>query len=203
MRYNRAGFPLAAFTAGFAYLILSHPGEFSVMSDIKGRGLWFEEFTEGLSVETRSRTITEADLVNFAGVSGDFNPMHTDAEYAKNTQFGARVAHGGLIFAIATGLSYQLGFLEGTVIAFTGFDWKLRAPVYIGDTIKVIATVSKRREMAAAGGGFVTFDVKVVNQKGDITQKGEWVIMVRSKAAAPSGLDGLSDAKSADPMGTG
>ncbi len=157
------------------------------MSDIKGRGLWFEEFTEGLSMETRSRTITEADLVNFAGVSGDFNPMHTDAEYAKNTQFGARVAHGALIFSIATGLAYQLGFLEGTVIAFTGFDWKLRAPVYIGDTIKVTATVSKRREMAAAGGGFVTFDVKVVNQKGDITQKGEWVIMVKSQAAAPIG----------------
>ena len=72
--------------------------------------------------------------MNFAGVSGDFNPMHTDAEYAKSTQFGARVAHGALIFSIATGLAYQLGFLDGTVIAFTSFDWKMRAPVFIGDT---------------------------------------------------------------------
>ncbi len=156
------------------------------MSEVKGRGLWFEEFTEGLSIETRSRTITETDIVNFAGVSGDFNPMHTDADYAKSTQFGARVAHGALIFSIATGLAYQLGFLEGTVIAFTSFDWKMRAPVMIGDTIHVAATVAKRREMAAAGGGFVTFDVKVLNQKGETTQKGEWVIMVKSKAAQPA-----------------
>ncbi len=156
------------------------------MSEVKTHGLWFEEFTEGLSIETRSRTITEADIVNFAGVSGDFNPMHTDAEYAKSTQFGQRVAHGALIFSIATGLAYQLGFMEGTVLAFTSFDWKMRAPVFIGDTIKVTATVAKRREMAAAGGGFVTFDVKVLNQKGETTQKGEWVIMVKSQAAQPA-----------------
>ncbi len=156
------------------------------MSEVKTHGLWFEEFAEGLSIETRSRTITEADIVNFAGVSGDYNPMHTDAEYAKSTQFGQRVAHGALIFSIATGLAYQLGFLEGTVLAFTSFDWKMRAPVFIGDTIKVMATVAKRREMAAAGGGFVTFDVKVLNQKGETTQKGEWVILVKSQAAQPA-----------------
>jgi len=153
------------------------------MSEIKGHGLWFEEFTEGVSMETRGRTITEADVVNFAGLSGDFNPMHTDAEYAKTTQFGMRVAHGALVFSIATGLAYQLGFLEGTAIAFTSFDCKLRAPVYIGDTIKVIATVAKTRPMSAAGGGFVTFDVKVVNQKGDVTQKGEWTMLIKSKPA--------------------
>ncbi len=157
------------------------------MSDVSAHGLWFEEFTEGLSIETRGRTITESDVINFAGVSGDFNPMHTDAEYAKTTQFGARVAHGALVFSIATGLAYQLGFLEGTVIAFLSFDWKLRAPVYIGDTVKVSASVAKRRAMAAAGGGMVTFDVKVTNQTGEVTQKGEWVIMVKSKPASPEG----------------
>ncbi|MEP7289309.1 MAG: MaoC/PaaZ C-terminal domain-containing protein [Chloroflexota bacterium] len=151
------------------------------MSDFKAHGLWFEEFNEGLSVESRGRTITEADLVNFAGVSGDYNPMHTDAEFAKNTQFAARVAHGALVFSIATGLTYQLGVLEGTVIAFTGFEMKLRAPVFIGDTIRVIATVSKRRAMPAASGGFVTFDIKVPNQKGEITQKGEWTVLVASR----------------------
>ncbi len=146
-----------------------------------GQGLWFEEFTEGLPIRTRGRTITEADLVAFAGLSGDFNPMHTDARYAETTQFGARIAHGALVFSIATGLAYQLGVLEGTVIAFLGFEMKLRAPVYIGDTIRVEASVSKRRPLPAAGGGIVTLDVKVLNQKDEAVQKGEWTIMVRSK----------------------
>jgi acyl dehydratase len=157
-----------------------------IMSDIKQRGLWFEEFVEGLSIESRGRTITEADLVNFAGVSGDYNPMHTDAEFAAKTPFGQRVAHGALIFSIATGLTYQLGFLEGTIMAFTGLDWKFRNPVFIGDTVKVTASVSKRRAMPAAGGGIVTFDVKVTNQKGEIAQKGEWTILVMSDPATVS-----------------
>jgi acyl dehydratase len=159
------------------------------MSDIKQRGLWFEEFTEGLSIESRGRTVTEADLVNFAGVSGDYNPMHTDAEFAAKTPFGQRVAHGALIFSIATGLTYQLGFLEGTIMAFTGLDWKFRNPVFIGDTVKVTASVTKRRAMPAMGGGFVTFDVKVTNQKGEIAQKGEWTVLVMSdpaKVSAPN-----------------
>ena len=145
------------------------------------QGLYFEQFTDGLSMESRGRTITESDIISFAGLSGDFNPMHTDAEYAKGTQFGMRVAHGALIFSIATGLAYQLGFLEGTVIAFTSFEMKLRAPVYIGDTIKVVTTVSKSRAMPAAGGGLVTFDVKVTNQKGEVVEKGEWSVLIKSQ----------------------
>lgn len=162
------------------------------MSDIKQRGLWFEEFTEGLSIESRGRTITEADLVNFAGVSGDYNPMHTDAEFAAKTPYGQRVAHGALIFSIATGLTYQLGFLEGTIMAFTGLDWKFRNPVFIGDTVKVTASVSKRRAMAAMGGGFITFDMKVTNQKGEIAQKGEWTVLVMSDPAKVSAPDAQS-----------
>ncbi len=147
-------------------------------------GLYFEDFEEGMTLETRGRTITETDIVNFAGLSGDFNPMHTDETYAQGTQFGKRVAHGLLGLSIASGLSYQLGFLEGTVLAFTGLAWKFRAPVYIGDTIRVQVKVTKKREMRQAGGGFVTFDVKVVNQDGTITQKGEWTILVASKPAS-------------------
>lgn len=151
-----------------------------------GQGLWFEEFIEGLPIRTRGRTITEADLVTFAGFSGDFNPMHTDSVYAEGTQFAARVAHGALVFSVATGLAYQLGVLEGTVIAFLGFEMKLRAPVYIGDTIRAEASVSKRRPMPAAGGGIVTLDVKVLNQKDEAVQKGEWTIMVRSQPSGSS-----------------
>jgi 3-hydroxybutyryl-CoA dehydratase len=148
------------------------------------RGLYFEQFSEGSAVVSRGRTITEADIVNFAGLSGDFNPLHTDAEYASLGQFKARVAHGALVFSVATGLLYQLNVLEGTVIAFTSFEMKLRAPVYIGDTVKVTATVSKKRAMPAAGGGFVTFDIQVTNQKGETVQKGEWSVLVSSQPAS-------------------
>lgn len=150
-------------------------------NDKTRRGLYFEDFEVGLELETRGRTITETDIVNFAGLSGDFNPMHTDAVYGAGTQFGKRVAHGLLGLSIASGLAYQMGFLDGTVIAFTGLEWKFRAPIFIGDTIRVQIQITKLREMKAAGGGFVTFDLKAVNQENTVTQKGEWTVLVASK----------------------
>ncbi len=147
----------------------------------KQKGLYFEEFEVGLELETRGRTITETDIVNFAGVSGDFNPMHTDAAYAATTPFQQRVAHGMLGLSVASGLSYQMGFLEGTVLAFTGLEWKFREPIVIGDTIRVQIKITNLRAMKAAGGGFVSFDVKVVNQNNKVTQKGEWTVLVASK----------------------
>ncbi len=158
----------------------------SAPATIRAHGLWFEEFVEGVKVESRGRTITEADIVMFAGVSGDFNPMHTDAEFAKATQFGQRVAHGALIFSIGTGLAYAMNILEGTVIAFLGFEMKLRAPVFLGDTIKLTGSVVKRRAMPTAGGGIVTLDIQIVKQDGSVVQKGEWTVMVKSKAANPA-----------------
>ena len=145
------------------------------------QGLYFEEFEEGMALETRGRTITEADVVAFAGLSGDYNPMHTDDEYAKTTHFGARVSHGLLGLSIASGLSYQLGFMEGTVLAFTALEWKMRAPIYINETIRVQATVKKLREMKSAGGGFVTLDVKVLKQDDSVAQKGEWTVLIASR----------------------
>lgn len=153
----------------------------------KMQGLFFEEFEEGQELETRGRTITETDIVNFAGLSGDFNPMHTDAAYAAGTQFGKRVAHGLLGLSVSSGLAYQMGFMEGTVLAFTGLEWKFRAPVFIGDTIRTQIKITKKREMKALGGGFVTFDVKVLNQNDEITQKGEWTVLVASRAAGNEG----------------
>jgi 3-hydroxybutyryl-CoA dehydratase len=147
----------------------------------KQHGLYFEEFQEGLELETRGRTITETDIVQFAGLSGDFNPMHTNAVYAEKTQFGKRVSHGLLGLSVASGLAYQMGFLEGTVLAFTSLEWKFRAPIFIGDTIHAMIKITGRREMKAAGGGFVTFDVRLINQDGAVTQKGEWTILVASK----------------------
>lgn len=145
------------------------------------RGKYFEEFEIGLEIESQGRTITEADLVNFSGVSGDYNPIHTDAEFSKATPFGERIAHGMLVLSVATGLGMQLGFLDGTVIAFTGIEWKFRGVVKIGDTVRMIVKVAKTKAMKAAGGGFVVFDARVLNQRNEVVQQGEWTVLVKSK----------------------
>ena len=150
----------------------------------RSRGLTFEEFELGDSIESGGRTITEADIVAFACLSGDWNQMHSDAEYARNTMFGQRVAHGLLVLSVASGLATQMGFMEETVQAFTGLEWKFRAPVFIGDTVRVRATIQEKREMRRLGGGFVTFDVQVLKQDDTVVQKGTWHVLIESGAPA-------------------
>lgn len=145
-------------------------------------GLYFEDYELGKTIVTDGRTISEADIVNFAGISGDFNPMHTNAAYAEKTPFGQRVAHGALVFSIATGLAYRMRFLEGTVLAFRSIDeWKFSAPVMIGDTIHCEVEVVELKEASKLGGGVVTFSVKVYNQDKKAVQKGKWSVIVASK----------------------
>lgn len=151
------------------------------MADYHPRGLYFEELEIGKELASQARTISEADLVNFAGLTGDTNPMHTDAEYAKTTQFGERVAHGMLGLSYAIGLAWQLGFMNGTVIAFTGLEWKFKGPIKIGDTIRVLAKVKQTKAMAAVGGGFVVLDARVLNQRNETVQLGEWTVLVKSR----------------------
>jgi 3-hydroxybutyryl-CoA dehydratase len=145
------------------------------------RGKYFEEFEIGQEMVTAGRTITETDIVNFAGLTWDTNPMHTDAEYAKTTVFGERVAHGMLGLSYAVGLAWQLGFMEGTVIAFLGLEWKFKAPMKIGDTVRVVAKVKQKKEMKAAGGGLVTLEGRVLNQRDEVAQQGEWSVLVKSR----------------------
>ncbi len=151
------------------------------MTAYKPRGMYFDEFQIGTEVVTQSRTITEADIVNFAGVSGDFNTIHTDAEYAKSTPFGERIAHGLLGLSVASGLGMQLGFLDGTVIAFTGLEWKFKNPIKIGDTIHMVGTVKQTKAMKAMGGGFIILEARVINQRDEIVQQGEWTLLMKSK----------------------
>jgi 3-hydroxybutyryl-CoA dehydratase len=145
------------------------------------RGLYFEEFNIGDTVTSAGRTITEADIVGFAALSGDWNAIHVDAEYAKNGMFGERIAHGLLVLSIASGLAVQLGFIEDTVIAFMGIDWKFRAPIKIGDTIHMQATIAEKKPMPRLGGGLVTLNVEVLNQRGETTQKGTWSMLMKLK----------------------
>lgn len=128
---------------------------------------YFEDFGVGHLCESRGRTITEADIVNFAGLSGDFIELHMNEEYARQSPFGKRIAHGALVFSISTGLMTQMNLINDTVLAFYGVD-KLRftKPVFIGDTVRVEKRVLEAREKDAAR-GIVTFETKVLNQRGE------------------------------------
>ncbi len=147
-------------------------------------GKYFEDYVVGESMTTRGRTITEADIVQFGSLTGDFNPMHFDAEYMKNHMLGQRVAHGMLTLSYAVGQAYQLGFLERTVLAFRAIEMKFSDAVYIGDTVHVDITVKETKEAGRLGGGLVTFEVKIVNQAGKTVQKGDWVVLIASKPSA-------------------
>ena len=148
------------------------------------RGLYFEDFNVGDTVTSAARTITEADIVSFAALSGDWNAIHVDAEFAKSGMFGERIAHGLLGLSIASGLAARLGFIEDTVIAFMGLDWKFRAPIKIGDTIHMQAQIAEKKPMPRLGGGLVTLNVEVLNQRGETTQKGTWTMLMKLKPAA-------------------
>jgi len=144
-------------------------------------GLFFEDFVEGQTVVSPARTVTEGDVMAFSGLSGDYNPLHTDAEFAAKSRFGRRIAHGLLGLSMASGLVARLGFIDGTAEAFLGLDWKFRGPIYIGDTIHVRAEVARTRGMRRLGGGVVFFNVEVVNQRDEVVQKGVWRVLIRGR----------------------
>jgi acyl dehydratase len=145
-------------------------------------GMYFEEFTVGMTSESPARTITESDIWGFAALSGDWNAIHTDAVHAANHPFGQRVAHGLLLVSIASGLIMRQGFLEGTALAFREIEsWKFSQPVFIGHTIRVRTTVTGTKPMARLGGGLVTVKVEILNQDDKVVQRGSWSVLVQGK----------------------
>jgi 3-hydroxybutyryl-CoA dehydratase len=146
------------------------------------RGMYFEEFVAGQKIISVGRTVTESDIVTFAGLSGDYTQIHTDAEFSKNTPFGQRVAHGLLGMAIASGLAAQTGVLEGTVLAFREIiEWKFVKPIFIGDTIHVEMEVKETKAMPRIGGGAVALVLQLKNQHADVLMKGTWSVLMASK----------------------
>jgi 3-hydroxybutyryl-CoA dehydratase len=126
--------------------------------------MFYDDYKLDATFTTKGRTITEADIVAFAGLSGDFVELHMNEEAAKRGPFGRRIAHGALIFSISTGLTVQMGHTNDTVIAFYGLD-KLRftKPVFIGDTIRVDKRVIELTPKDETR-GVVAFETTVVNQ---------------------------------------
>jgi len=147
-----------------------------------GRGLTFEQFEVGKTFISQSRTVTEADVVAFAGLSGDFNPLHTDALFASETPFGERIAHGMLIASMATGMSNWTGVFEGTTIALMEQVIRYKGAVKLGDTIHLEITVAAKKETSKSDRGVVTFDTQVINQEQTTVIEGQWVLMMRREA---------------------
>ncbi len=144
--------------------------------------LFYEDVDEGTEHESSGRTVTEADVVNFAGLSADFNNMHIDEEFAKNTVFKTRVAHGMCVLSIATGLWFTMPRLA--TIAFMGLqDWRFSGAVKPGDTVKIARKLVEKKEHKRPNMGFLNWEVNVINQDGDVVQKGIWVILVQRKEA--------------------
>lgn len=152
------------------------------------RGKYFEEFLPGLKITSAGRTITEADIVNFAGLSGDFNQIHLDSQYCITSPFGQRVAHGLLVLSIASGLAVQTGLMEGTVIAFREItEWKFAKPVFIGDTVHAELEVKETKEIQRIGGGSVSINVMVLNQNDEVVMRGGWSVLIASRMASKTG----------------
>ena len=147
-------------------------------------GLYFEDYQVGQTITSAGRTVTEADVVAFAALSGDWNQIHTNAAYAAQHPFGQRVAHGLLGLSIASGLAVRLGFMEETVLAFREIGaWKFSLPIYLGDTIRVRLTVEETRPMRRLGGGLVSLKAEVLNQDDKVVQRGTWGVLIKSREA--------------------
>jgi acyl dehydratase len=151
------------------------------MSDKPKLGYHFEDLHEGMRFRSPGRTITEADLMSFAGLTGDHSELHTSDVYARASEFGQKIAHGMLGLAYAHGLMWaRTGELRETAIAFLGIsDWRFVGPIFVGDTIFVNYVLSELRDSRSRPTqAIANFDVEVVKQDGVIVQKGRKALLV-------------------------
>lgn len=154
--------------------------------------LYFEDVAIGQEWESLGRTLTEADIVHFAGLSGDFNPIHVDHEFARTTLFGRPIAHGLLVVSMASGLGLFTPPMR-TVALMCLREWHFRQPVFIGDTIRVHTQVLAKEARARGKRGVVTWQRQILNQEGQIVQEGVSLTLVEcrkaDKDAAGDGAD--------------
>jgi acyl dehydratase len=148
--------------------------------------LYLEDFELNVTHLTPSRTIGESDIAQFAELVGDFNPLHMDEEFSRNSIFGTRVAHGPLAASIATGLMTQLGWIDGTTLGLLDMSWKFHAPVRLDDTISAKVTPLEARPSKAAGRGVLKLGVEVLNQRDEVVQTGSVVLLMLRRPAQAS-----------------
>ena len=145
-------------------------------------GLTYEEFELGAIYDTQARTITESDVVSFAGLSGDFNPIHTDAESAQRGPFGERIAHGMLTVAISTGMANMTGLMAGTTIALLEQNIKYTGAVKFGDTVRLQLEVIEKRETSKPDRGIVKLAARVYNQRDEVVVDMIWTQLMKRRA---------------------
>ena len=146
------------------------------------RGNYFEDFVHGRTFLTPLRTVTESDIVRFAGLSGDFNPLHMDESFAKETPHGTRIAHGMLTASIASGLAAQAGLFDGTALALMAVQMKFTAAVYPGDTVQLALTVTGTKKTPDGTSGIVQLKTHMENQKKEVVSDGKWTLLVKTRA---------------------
>ncbi|MEC7986029.1 MAG: MaoC/PaaZ C-terminal domain-containing protein [Myxococcota bacterium] len=145
------------------------------------RGLYFSDFHIGQEFTSGRRTITETDLVLFAGFTGDYNPLHTDVIFARTTRFKQRIAHGMLVTSISTGLVHALGIFDGSVIGLMSQSFQYKAPTFIGDTIHIKLTVMSTNLSSKGGKGRVVFKADIFKHDDTLVNTGDWMLMFKDK----------------------
>ncbi|HLJ97786.1 MAG TPA: MaoC/PaaZ C-terminal domain-containing protein [Gemmataceae bacterium] len=152
-----------------------------------GLHLYLDDVAVGEEWQSQGRTLTQADIVNFAGLSGDFNPIHIDHEFARTTHFRQPIAHGLLVFSMASGLGVNCPPLR--TLAFLGIrDWQFKAPVFIGDTIHVRTQLVEKELRGRGRRGVATWQRYILNQAGKVVQQGISLTLVECRAANGAAL---------------
>jgi acyl dehydratase len=150
--------------------------------------LFFDDVTVGQEWESLGRTVTETDIVNFAGLSGDFNPIHMDHEFARRTPFRRPIAHGLLVFSLGSGLGLYSPPMR-TLAILSIQEWHFRGPVFAGDTLHVVSKVLKKEVRARGRRGVLTWQRQIRNQERKVVQEGITVTLVEGRGAAPAEKD--------------
>jgi acyl dehydratase len=145
-------------------------------------GLYFEEFEVGAKYVSQGRTVTEGDVVAFAGISGDYNPLHTDAKFAATTPFGERIAHGMLTVAMSTGMSNWTGIFAGTTIALLEQNIKYTGAVKFGDTVHLEMEVTEKKETSKPDRGIINIAAKMLNDADQVVVDMKWTLMMKRKS---------------------
>jgi acyl dehydratase len=155
--------------------------------------LYFDDIEIGQEWESLARTVTETDIVNFAGLSGDFNPIHIDHEFAKTTLFRKPVAHGVLVLAMGSGLGLLAPPMR-TLALMQIREWHFDGPVFVGDTIRVLSKVLEKEPRARGRRGVVTWARELRNQEGKVVQHGVTQTLVEGKGADREAHSSTSEA---------
>ena len=156
------------------------------LSTLSPEPCYFEDLEIGAAFDSPTRTVTEADVVNFACLSADFNRLHVDAEYAKGSAYGQRIAHGLLVLAVMSGLVTRMQLnphLEPSLMGLLDIQCRFPKPTFIGDTLRVRVEAAAKNETSKPDRGVVAFHRHVLNQRGEVVVEGTWKLLVRRRPA--------------------